>query len=267
MELGEKIRQARLEAGLSQRQLCGETITRNMLSLIENGSAKPSMGTLRFLAEQLGKPVSFFLEEDALVSPNQALMQQARTFFDNADYALCAQVLSHYQAPDPIFDQETALLQALTWQHLAEEAAGQNKKPYALELLKKIQINSIYCREYLLRRKLLLLGELGEETVSSRLPSLDRELTLRAQEALKTSQPNRAGQLLDAVEDHSTPEWNLLRGKIWLAQKSYPAAATCLHRAETAYPQETAGLLELCYRELEDYKKAYEYACKQKITG
>ena len=50
MELGEKIKQARLEAGLSQRQLCGDTVTRNMLSQIENGSARPSMDTLRFFA-------------------------------------------------------------------------------------------------------------------------------------------------------------------------------------------------------------------------
>ena len=44
MTLGEKIKQARQEAGLSQRQLCGDAITRNMLSQIENGSARPSMG-------------------------------------------------------------------------------------------------------------------------------------------------------------------------------------------------------------------------------
>jgi len=58
MELGDKLRQARIEAGLSQRQLCGEEITRNMLSLIENGSAKPSMKTLQYLAGRLGKTVS-----------------------------------------------------------------------------------------------------------------------------------------------------------------------------------------------------------------
>ena len=46
MSLGEKLRQARLEAGLSQRALCGEEITRNMLSRIENGAAQPSMRTL-----------------------------------------------------------------------------------------------------------------------------------------------------------------------------------------------------------------------------
>ena len=63
MELGQRLKQARLEAGLSQRQLCGEEITRNMLSLIENGSARPSMETLRYLASRLGKPMGYFLEK------------------------------------------------------------------------------------------------------------------------------------------------------------------------------------------------------------
>ena len=79
MELGSLLKQARLEAGLSQRQLCGEEITRNMLSRIENGSARPSMGTLRYLAARLGKPVSFFLGE-AAVSPNGACLTRARVF-------------------------------------------------------------------------------------------------------------------------------------------------------------------------------------------
>ena len=39
VEMGELLRQARLEAGLTQRELCGERITRNMLSQIENGAA------------------------------------------------------------------------------------------------------------------------------------------------------------------------------------------------------------------------------------
>ena len=57
MCLGEKLRCARLEAGMTQRQLCGEMITRNMLSQIENGKATPSTKTLRYLAQMLGKPV------------------------------------------------------------------------------------------------------------------------------------------------------------------------------------------------------------------
>ena len=75
MELGEKLKQARLDAGLSQRQLCGDTITRNMLSLIENGSARPSMDTLTVLASRLGKPVSFFLGEDEVKSSKEQRLE------------------------------------------------------------------------------------------------------------------------------------------------------------------------------------------------
>ena len=73
MELGEKILQARKNAGLSQRQLCGDVITRNMLSQIEHGAAKPSMDTLKYLASQLGKPVSYFIEEELDTAPLEAL--------------------------------------------------------------------------------------------------------------------------------------------------------------------------------------------------
>ena len=62
MSLGERLRQARLEAGLSQRQLCGERITRNMLSQLESGAASPSVATLSYLAARLGKPVGYFLD-------------------------------------------------------------------------------------------------------------------------------------------------------------------------------------------------------------
>ena len=64
MNMGQKLRAARLEKGLSQRQLSENLITRNMLSQIENGSAKPSLPTLQALAQRLEKPVQFFLGEE-----------------------------------------------------------------------------------------------------------------------------------------------------------------------------------------------------------
>ena len=66
MELGEKLRLARQEAGLSQRQLCGDVITRNMLSQIENGSAKPSMETLRYSASADRSSAAFPKAKDSL---------------------------------------------------------------------------------------------------------------------------------------------------------------------------------------------------------
>ncbi len=54
MKLGEKIRLARLNAGMTQSQLAGDFITRNMLSQIENGLAMPSLQTALYIADKLG---------------------------------------------------------------------------------------------------------------------------------------------------------------------------------------------------------------------
>lgn len=62
--IGEKIRQLRISKGMTQSQLAGEHITKSMLSQIENGKAQPSMGSLHYLAQQLGLEVSQLLEED-----------------------------------------------------------------------------------------------------------------------------------------------------------------------------------------------------------
>ena len=106
MTLGEKILQARQASGLSQRQLCGEMITRNMLSQIEHGTASPSMDTLRYLAARLGKPVSYFLEEEDAALPNWPRIRRARLAYAREDGAGVLAALENYDAPDEIFDQE-----------------------------------------------------------------------------------------------------------------------------------------------------------------
>ena len=104
MELGKRLKEVRLALGLSQRELCGDEITRNMLSQIENGSAKPSMDTLKYLAARLGKPVSYFLEEETVTSPNQAVMAAARDAKRAGDWRGVLTALEDYQGRDPLFD-------------------------------------------------------------------------------------------------------------------------------------------------------------------
>ena len=264
MELGEKLRQARLEAGLSQRQLCGEDITRNMLSQIENGSAKPSMKTLQVLAGRLGKNISYFLDENAVVSPNQQLMLDARQHFDEGSFADALRLLKGYQGPDGVFDREKALLWVLVHLALAEKAMAEGRKIYALELLETANVPVPYCADALSRRRLLLLGQLSREGVSSLLPSLDEELLLRAREALQAGNAEKATHLLEAMDRRDSPRWHFLRGECALSRKEYRSAAGYFHEAEPAFPNETAPKLEVCYRELQDYRRAYEYACLQK---
>lgn len=265
MELGEKLRQARLEANLSQRALCGEEITRNMLSRIENGAAHPSMKTLRYLADRLEKPVSYFLEEETVVSPNQSVMESARRLYDAGEFDRAALVLEGYQGPDPVYDREEALLLVLTLLALAEQAIDQGRNLYAQELLEKADIPTAYCAEALTRRRLLLLGRLpGGNRVCSQLPSLDEELLLRAAEAIRQGDSRRGAHLLEAMQQRDTPRWMLLRGETYLAERAYESAAQCFRLAEDAFPQEAVPKLEHCYRELGDYRLAYLYACRQK---
>lgn len=258
MSLGEKLRDARLEAGLSQRALCGETITRNMLSQIEHGTAGPSMETLKVLAARLEKPVSYFLDEDVVVSPNQTVMESARRRYDAGDYAGTLEVLEDYQVPDEIFHREAALLTALARLGWAEELLAAGRRPYAQEILEKTITADLYCERDLERRRLLLLSRLQETA----LPSLDGELLIRAENALRARKIRQAGHLLDAAENQKTARWNFLRGRVSLAEKNFESAASQFHAAEEAYTEAVIPYLEQCYRELGDYKRAYEYACK-----
>ena len=271
MELGEKIRQARLEAGLSQRQLCEGAVTRNMLSQIENGSARPSMDTLKVFAARLGRTVSYFLEEDAVVSPNQQVMADARAAWAAGSGEGVLDALRAYREPDELFQPERELLTALATLAVAEEAVRQKKDVYARQLLEDLEISeNCYCGTELRRRQMLLLGATAPEKlpkICRELPGLDAELILRAGDALNRGDAQRSEQLLEAAEDKTDLRWNFLRGKTHLARGQFTKAAVCFLRVEETNPQECWPLLERCYRELGNYEKAYEYACKQKVSG
>ena len=64
MTLGQKLKQARLARGMTQAQVVGERITRNMLSQIENDQASPSVGTLEYLAAVLDVKLAWLLADE-----------------------------------------------------------------------------------------------------------------------------------------------------------------------------------------------------------
>ncbi len=262
MELGQRIRQARQAAGLSQRQLCGEEITRNMLSLIENGTARPSMDTLCYLAQRLGKPVSWFLAESA--TPNQDCMAQARECYIQKEYTLALAALDCFQLPDALLEKEYRLLYALAAMGGALQVLAEGKAVYAAQLLEKAWASgqqTPYFGEALQRQWVLTMYKTGQgdpKELSARLPKDPAELLLQAEAA---ASPEAQVCLLDAVQ-HRDHRWQLLRGLAALQLKDYETATACLHGAEEDYPRQAIPALEQCYREQENYKQAYLYACK-----
>lgn len=61
--IGQRIREARLRAGLTQQQLAGERYTKAYVSALETGIARPSMVALSYLSDRLGLPASHFIDE------------------------------------------------------------------------------------------------------------------------------------------------------------------------------------------------------------
>jgi tetratricopeptide (TPR) repeat protein len=62
-QLGQRLREARVAAGLSQGQLGAPYYTRAHISAIELGKIRPAMKSLEHMAVKLGKPVSYFIED------------------------------------------------------------------------------------------------------------------------------------------------------------------------------------------------------------
>jgi transcriptional regulator with XRE-family HTH domain len=59
--IGARIRQARLQEGLTQQQLAGDRYTKAYVSALENGLSKPSVAALNYLATRLDMPATVLL--------------------------------------------------------------------------------------------------------------------------------------------------------------------------------------------------------------
>ena len=136
MDIGKQLRRARLEAGMSQRQLCGELITRNMLSQIENGAALPSIPTLVILAGRLHKPVGYFFGEEVPEDP----LEPVREALDNGQPELALERLQSTGGGTVVRRQ---LLRYRALMAQAVRAASEGRKPYALKLLKEAGENPL----------------------------------------------------------------------------------------------------------------------------
>ncbi len=268
MELGQRLHQARLEAGLSQRQLCEGIVTRNMLSQIENGSARPSMTTLQQFAARLGKSVGYFIESEAVTSPNQTAMERARKAYSAGQYKQVLAALEEYRSPDPVFDWECAYLDALSRIALAEDVLSEGKTAYALSLLEQAAESGSktpYYTSALERQRLLLYYQARPEdaqALARLLPENLQETLLRA-ESLLAKEPEKSLALLDGAPSEYW-RWHYLKGQALFQLKEYEKAARHYRTAEPMAKEKVYEALESCYRELKDFEKAYHYACLQK---
>lgn len=121
MDIGKRIKEIRVGKLMTQSQLAGDEITRNMLSRIENGAALPSLGTVMYLADRLGVPAGVLLsDEDGEYNfKKSGLIKKIKDLYLQRQYELCLDMCIDAKADE---DDEICYIAANCCIRLSEES-------------------------------------------------------------------------------------------------------------------------------------------------
>jgi tetratricopeptide (TPR) repeat protein len=121
------VKQARLEAGLSLGQVAGGVVSRTAIYFVETGKSRPSMETLRLIADRTGRPLDYFLSRpstmEARSSPITTEMERLIATGD-AHAALAAGQAMLEQLLDPDATAKVHYLLANAHLRLTQAADG-----------------------------------------------------------------------------------------------------------------------------------------------
>lgn len=141
MDIGKKIKSLRGEKLMTQSELAGTEITRNMLSRIENGAALPSLGTILYLAKKLGVPAGYLLSEgdEEFIYNKTSVMKNIKRAYTDQNYELCRDIcLSSFDE----YDDELELILTDCCLGVAEESMRNGQLHRACEFLDEAVIHS-----------------------------------------------------------------------------------------------------------------------------
>ncbi len=288
MTLGQKIRAARIERGMTQKQLVGKYITRNMLSKIENDSATPSVRTLEYLANQLQVDPGYFMNGSHYsngTSPDG--LDDMRAAYREGRYLDCIALLEASQTSATT--DEGYLLRAKASLAAAKEALAAGNFSAAKELADNADYynkEGIYYSAETDAEMSLVLAECALELDISEFEynaaeyeravksiSYNARYALAKAEYLRrTGEIELAFKLLASMTDipeEATGKFHYVKGlvlsdltriddaqkELLLAEELSQNNNVLLHRIYSA--------LEAVYLKQEDYKMAHLYASKQ----
>lgn len=279
MSLGERIRQARIEKGMTQTELAGGRITRNMLSQIENGLATPSMKTLGYLAQTLGVTVGSLLEEE-----DGSALSGARSLLKSKKYAEAVKAAEECGAHGDEYESLLARGYAAMAAEAFQTGDLERTTRLAQEALSHEAATVYRTREIEVQMRLFLAHcAIGTEAADACMEDYRavyeewgweaRHHLLQARYHLSREQTQLAEReiwTITALPEEEKAHYLLLRGWLAIRQEKYSSGISFLKQAEELgsgnLPLQRVlyRLLETAYRELEDFKYAYEYAAKQR---
>ena len=287
MNIGERIRELRISKLMTQADLAGDRITRNMLSCIENGSANPSLSTIVYIAGRLGVPAGFLLAEqgDEMAYRKMSNLSNIKKAYTTGDVQSCRS-LCLSGCPEP--DDEISLLLAncdlgiavdefwsgklrSSCRFFDEALSYAEKTVYSTDAI-EAEIR-VYFR-FMERISHTLYSDLldEEKTLSVKSNTILSQY-LDALYAFDNNDTSVAQQLIEQLADSDENSFFKahLQNKLLIAEGNYKQAQKALQQLlqDSNLPLNKIELytaledLEVCCRENEDYKNAYRYASEK----
>lgn len=280
MHIGQRIKELRVSKMMTQSDLAGDQITRNMLSSIEHGTALPSLSTAIYLAERLNVPVGFLLsrDEDEFMYRKMANIGNIRRAFAAGDHTGCLALLS---ALGNESDDELSLLRAECEYGRGIAALQGGRLRFAVSAFDRALLaaeQTVFDTGWLRGRiavqfryltsvaSTLVSDVLDAEEIESAVAAGDAPADyVMACEALEEGNGAPAAGYVRRFE--GTPHAERLSALLLMQAGDYSAAQEALERL-LAKDELTFGLLlyevfgdlETCYRKNDDYKRAYEFS-------
>lgn len=281
MNIGKRIRQLRLSKLMTQADLAGDQITRNMLCNIERGTALPSLPTAMYLAGRLGVPVGLLLAEEGGEFPYRKMieMPNIRRAFAAGDFTGCLSLL-HSSFPAER-DDELSLLCAEAEFGAARNAFEEGRFRRAAAAFDRgvtAAGQTVYDTDSLRARTAVYFRYLSgvSPTLSSDILPENEVAGARAFGdefceyfmALDALENGRVGEVAAYLTRQEKSLYAArIRALILMKKEEYQEAEEALE-ALLARPElsvgallyEIFGDLDLCCRKNDDYKRAYEFA-------
>lgn len=285
MNIGERIRDLRLAKMMTQADLAGDEITRNMLCTIERGGALPSLPTICYIAERLNVPVGYFFanEGEEFFYRKMVAMPNIRRALSGEDYAGCLAILGAALGDE--YDDEVALIRAECEYRIAKGAFEHGRlRAAAAGFDRAIAAakNTVYDTTWIRTCAAVYFRYLGALSPSLSSDMLDeREIEtaksvgddfcayLLAAEALEAG---REGELAAYLARNTETVYAARLQALSLMRKGETAEALAAYEKLLSSEALTVGVLmyeifgdmELCCRQNDDYKRAYEFSSSRR---
>lgn len=280
MKIGEKIKKLRTAKLMTQSELVGNEITRNMLSRIENGSANPSLETVCYIAARLNVSPGFLLAEEGdeqiyfkhneIIGIKKALLTE--------DYRICRDICLNSESAE---DDEIQLILSECNLAIAKEEFCHGNLRVACEYLDQtieacektlyhtnhlVAEVGMYFR-YMRRISATLSSNTIDEDEVNVYPALVDDFCRYALAFEQWEEKNASIAEWMQKEDRKTPYVLHLEAMVQMRDGNYDVAYELLHEillGENVVPEPMLYFvfcdLEVCCRERQDFKGAYEYS-------